>query len=236
MAVPVNSGGIDTPSTTTDNAAVRWNGTDGGAIQNSGIIITDTATLQAGDGATSVPTFSFVNYPTTGLYYNSGFGFSINGNGRVQLGSGAATINVGSFDYDFVWNASGVANAFFCDAGSGVITTAVPMRAYAQTVTVSGTTKTLALTDANTIQECSNGSAQAITIPTNASVAIPVKSYITFEQHGAGVVSITGASGVSINGNTESGGSESTVSISAQWGAVTLRKIGTNAYIAYGSI
>lgn len=119
---------------------------------------------------------------------------------------------------------------------SNNITGAGDINGRAGVVSVTGTNKTIALTDSNTIQECSNGSAQAITINTNANVATPLKTWITFEQHGAGTVSITGASGVTINGNTEAGGGESTVSISAQWGAVTMRKIDTNSWIAYGSI
>lgn len=108
---------------------------------------------------------------------------------------------------------------------------ATTINARAAAVAVSGTTKTLALTDENTMQECSNGSAQAITVPTNASVAFPTGTWITFEQHGAGTVTITGDTGVSINGT-----SAGSVEMSDQWGAITLRKIGTDAWIAYGSI
>lgn len=68
------------------------------------------------------------------------------------------------------------------------------------TVTVSGTTKTLALSDGWTIQDCTNASAQTITIPTNASVAYPIGTVIQFEQNGAGVLTITATGGVTLNG------------------------------------
>lgn len=73
---------------------------------------------------------------------------------------------------------------------------------------VSGTSKTLALTDQNSIQNCSNASNQNITIPLNASVAFPVGTVISFEQNGVGTVTVTGAGGVTVNGT--SGGSQST--------------------------
>jgi hypothetical protein len=101
----------------------------------------------------------------------------------------------------------------------------------ADAIAVTGTTKTLSLTDSNTYQECSNASAQIITIPLNATVAIPVKSWITFEQHGAGQVTLDAVSGVFVNG--VDGGS---VVISEQWQSIMIRKIGTDSWIAYGAL
>jgi hypothetical protein len=101
----------------------------------------------------------------------------------------------------------------------------------ADAIAVTGTTKTLALTDANTYQECSNASAQTITIPLNATVAFPIKSWITFEQHGAGQVTLDAVSGVLVNG--VDGGN---VAISEQWQAIMIRKIGTDNWIAYGAL
>lgn len=67
-------------------------------------------------------------------------------------------------------------------------------------IPVSGTTKTLAITDANSIQDCSNASAQTITIPLNASVAFPIGAVIIFQQTGVGTVTVVGTGGVTLNG------------------------------------
>lgn len=99
------------------------------------------------------------------------------------------------------------------------------------TVAVSGTTKTLALSDKNTIQECSNASAQTITVPANAAVAFDVGTVIIFEQHGAGQVTIDGDTGVTVNG--VSGGS---VAIDAQYRSAMIRKTATNTWIAIGAL
>lgn len=98
-------------------------------------------------------------------------------------------------------------------------------------VSVTGATKTIGLSDKNTIQECNRGTAQTITIPTNASVAFAVGDVIVFEQIGAGQVTIAGDTGVTING--VSGGN---VSISAQYLSCYLRKVATDTWIAIGSL
>lgn len=105
------------------------------------------------------------------------------------------------------------------------------LTAKSPTVTVSGTTKNLALTDANTIQECSNGSTQTITILANATVAFPLGTWITFEQHGVGQVVVDGDTGVTVNGS--SGGS---VAIAERYSACTIRQTATDTWIAYGNL
>lgn len=80
------------------------------------------------------------------------------------------------------------------------------------------TSKTLALTDAWTLQESSNASAQTITIPLNASVAFAADTIIQLEQYGAGALTITPISGVTLNGGSLG------ITIGAQYSAVYLRK------------
>jgi hypothetical protein len=48
--IGTGSGGPSTPGTTTDNAIVRWDGTGGTAIQNSGIAIDDSNVIAFPDG------------------------------------------------------------------------------------------------------------------------------------------------------------------------------------------
>jgi hypothetical protein len=98
-------------------------------------------------------------------------------------------------------------------------------------VTVTGTTKTLALADEGTKQECNNASAQTITLPTNASVAFDVGTEIEFIQKGAGVVTIEGDTGVTVNGT--SGGS---VDINNQYQGAVAYKTATDEWIISGDI
>lgn len=60
----------------------------------------------------------------------------------------------------------------------------------------TGTTYTLVLGDANGCVTMNNAASNVATFPTNASVAIPVGSTVTVEQLGAGITTISPASGV----------------------------------------
>ena len=106
-------------------------------------------------------------------------------------------------------------------------TNAIAASAYS--VDVTGTTKDLALTDAGTYQACSNGSAQTITILAEATVAFPIGTMITFGQEGAGLLTITGDTGVTVNGS--SGGS---VASNGQYTGMTLRKSASDTWIVLG--
>jgi hypothetical protein len=59
--------------------------------------------------------------------------------------------------------------------------------------TQSGTAYTLVLADQGKLVERSNGSAQTLTIPTNASVAFPIGTVIMISQTGAGALTINNA-------------------------------------------
>lgn len=65
--------------------------------------------------------------------------------------------------------------------------------------TAAGTTDTLVLADANNVVETTNGSAIAVTVPTNASVPIPVGATVIYRQIGTAQASFTGDTGVTIN-------------------------------------
>jgi len=91
----------------------------------------------------------------------------------------------------------------------------------------TGTTYTLAATDPLYFIELNNASAITITVPTDASVTIPVGSSITMLQTGAGQVSIVAASGVTLNytpGNK----------LRAQWSSATLYKRSANTWVLFG--
>jgi len=89
---------------------------------------------------------------------------------------------------------------------------------------------TLALTDANTLQDCTKSTTQIITVPTNASVAFPIGTEIDFVQDGAGQLSFSAAGGVTINsvlGNLKTAN---------QFGTVTFKKMGTNTWLLIGAL
>jgi hypothetical protein len=95
----------------------------------------------------------------------------------------------------------------------------------------TGTTYTLVLADQGRFVEMNNASANTLTIPTNASVAFPTGTSLDIIQYGAGVTTVSGAGGVEINGFTPGGGT-----VSAQYGAVSLYKRGTDEWIAVGLV
>lgn len=106
--------------------------------------------------------------------------------------------------------------------------------AQVETATVNaqtGTTYTLALTDRGQVVTMSNASSNTVTIPTNASVAFDVGSVVTVIQVGSGVTSVTGATGVTVNGV-----SAGSVSITSQYQGVSLLKTATDTWIASGAI
>jgi len=95
----------------------------------------------------------------------------------------------------------------------------------------SGTAYTLALTDASKLVTRSNATTDTTTIPANATVAFPVGTCIVVQLTGAGVGTIVGATGVTLNGVSAGSGT-----IGAQWGAVALYKQATNTWLAFGDI
>ncbi len=104
------------------------------------------------------------------------------------------------------------------------------VKAFRPIVSVTGTTRTLALTDANTFQECNNASAQAITVPPNSSVAFVVGTEIELWQEGAGQVSAVAGSGVTIRSKS------SNLKISAQYAGAVLKKIATDTWLLVGDL
>ena len=95
----------------------------------------------------------------------------------------------------------------------------------------SGTSYTLVLSDDEKIIVSDNANAVTITVPANSSVAFRIGAVINVVQKGAGVVSVTGATGVTVNGT-----SAGSVSISDRWQGVSLLKIDTNEWIVSGAI
>ena len=92
------------------------------------------------------------------------------------------------------------------------------------------TSETLALTDNGKFKRSTSSTAITITVPTNAAVAFPIGCEIKFTQYGAGEVTISGDSGVTVN--SDSGNSK----IGVQYGVCYLKKVNTDEWILFGSL
>jgi hypothetical protein len=94
----------------------------------------------------------------------------------------------------------------------------------------TGTTYTLALTDANnTMVELSNASGIALTVPANSTAAFPVGSQIHIMQTGAGQVTVGVAGGVTLNGTPG-------LKLRTQWSVASLVKRGTDTWVIFGDV
>ena len=104
-----------------------------------------------------------------------------------------------------------------------------PEQASARIVSVTAN-KTLALTDAGSLQKVEGSSPRTITIPTNSSAAFPTGTEIEILRYGSGAVSIAAASGVTIRC------AETTHTIAKQYGGVSLKKLAANEWLLMGNL
>lgn len=89
---------------------------------------------------------------------------------------------------------------------------------------------TLVLSDANKVVEINSASATTLTIPPNSSVAFPIGTMIEVSRMGAGTLTITAGSGVTIR--TPGG----LLAVSPQYGSVGLRKRATDEWVLAGAL
>lgn len=94
----------------------------------------------------------------------------------------------------------------------------------------TGTTYTLALTDAGGLVDLNNASSITLTVPPNSSVAFEVGTRINLLQSGAGQVTIAAGSGVTINSKGAA------LKITGQWSAATLIQRSANTWVLVGDI
>lgn len=94
-----------------------------------------------------------------------------------------------------------------------------------------GTTYTLALTDQNELIPMDNAGANTVTIPAEASVALPVGTVLWVMQKGAGVTTVAADVGVTLNGIVGGSGA-----ITAQWKETKLYKAAADTWYATGDI
>jgi len=95
----------------------------------------------------------------------------------------------------------------------------------------TGTTYTLVLADRAKVVTMNNAGANTLTIPTNSSVAFSVGTVINVIQLGAGTTTISGDTGVTVNGVSAGSGD-----INTQYNGASLLKIATDTWVASGDI
>ncbi len=117
-----------------------------------------------------------------------------------------------------------VSGTDYASANVSVVTTSFTTNAY-----------TLALADANTAQQASNGATAAtVTVPANATVAFPVGTVITFTQTGTGKIQIAAAGGVTITSSISGGFVSGTTGCRAEFSTIGLLKTATNTWVLSG--
>jgi hypothetical protein len=94
----------------------------------------------------------------------------------------------------------------------------------------TGTTYTLAVTDAGDLVTLSNASAITLTVPTNAAAPFAIGTQITIAQANSGTVTVVGDTGVTVNS------ADGDLKLRTQWSAATLIKTNTNSWILIGDI
>jgi hypothetical protein len=94
--------------------------------------------------------------------------------------------------------------------------------------TQTGTTYTVAASDAGDLITLTNAAAITLTVPTNAAVPFAIGTQITIAQSGAGQVTVAGAVGVTVNA------ADGYLKLRTQWSAGTLIKTATNSWILIG--
>lgn len=90
--------------------------------------------------------------------------------------------------------------------------------------TITGTTYTLVLADAWKLKQTTNSSPVTVTVPTNASVAFPIGTQVTFEQNGTGALTLAAAGGVTLEGVPA-------LTTAARYQVLTLTKTATNRWL-----
>jgi hypothetical protein len=103
----------------------------------------------------------------------------------------------------------------------------VPSRTTIQQKTASYTLS--ALTERDNLIEVSSSSATTLTIPTNATLALPVGTSIDILQTNTGQVTIAGAAGVTVNGTPG-------LKLRTQWSSATLLKRATDTWVVMGDL
>jgi hypothetical protein len=96
--------------------------------------------------------------------------------------------------------------------------------------TQAGTAYTAVAGDANSYIRFTNGGTITFTIPPNSSVAYAIGTEITFEQAGAGLLSVAAGAGVTINSRAGD------LTLAGQYAVAAMKKVGTDTWTLTGDL
>jgi hypothetical protein len=126
--------------------------------------------------------------------------------------------------------ADGTSGQLLSTNGSGTLSWATASgggASYSTVRTQSGTTYTLALTDAGDYIQTTSTTAVTITVPLQSSVAWVADTEIYFEQNNTGQITIAGASGVTVN-------SSETLKSFARYSVLALKRVASDVWTLTG--
>lgn len=95
----------------------------------------------------------------------------------------------------------------------------------------TGTADTAVLADANNIISANNAAAMTGTIPDEATVAYPVGTVLTYVNTGAGILSLVGDAGVTVNPPPGF-----TLDSAGQWAVLSATKMGSDLWVVTGHV
>ena len=98
------------------------------------------------------------------------------------------------------------------------------------------TARTVSATEQNDVVEANNASPITLTIPTDAADDLDIGFTADYVQTGAGLLSVVGSVGVTVNGTAEAGASESLVNGQGQWKALSIYKRAANTWVVIGGV
>lgn len=235
-----------TGGTSTDNAIARFDGT-GGAIQNSGVTVSDAGSIES--SGTGSRFLAIQSSDSTGLLYLSSASAQVaqielrtSGAARWAIRKDSTAESGGTNDGSNLVIQSrgdaGTSDRLTINRASGLVTVGTDLTVNGvlrDTVTVTSTAGTgsplgytLVLADRGKMIETTASAAINVNIPTNNSVAFPIGTRIDVLQVGTGQVTIAGA-GVTINGTPG-------LKLRTQWSSCTMIKRATDTWVVIGDL
>ena len=202
----------------TDGTDLLWDEVSGGG-GGASVVMSTTAPENPTDGTLWVDTDSDVGAAT---YVEKSI---VDASGDLLVGSGSSTVDrlaVGSNGQVLIADSGQPKSLRWGTLTSSQVTE--------MSISTKSDSHTLSLSDAGTLVAMSKGTAQTVTVPTNAVVPFPVGTKIDLLQTGAGETSVSPDSGVTLNSE---GGRRK---INAQWQAATLLKTGTDSWVLLGAL
>lgn len=225
---------INVPVSVLSNAVISFPAVNSGTLSTTSQLYLDNvlATGNTSSRHANIGSLTITSTASFGSTVSISAGVNVSGYSNLNnlYVSGTATfVGTASFSKGILdnYNSSGTTYSLLAIDSTGKIKWQQALALQFNTIT---TNYTLSLNDAGRMISVTSSSVTLITVPTNASVAFPIGSWVTITQYDTGGVTFVGAGGVTVN--SKSG----YLSIAAQYVTVTLTKMGTNAWILTGDL